>query len=86
MYTSLKENPMKRTQIYIDDEIFSFLEKESKTSHRSISEIIRESIKDKYQYKSSVLLKRLNNVFGISKDRKIDVDTYIRNIRKDRIV
>jgi len=33
---------MKRTQIYIDDEMFSFLEKESKLKNKSISELIRE--------------------------------------------
>ena len=75
---------MKRTQIYIDDDIFSFLENESKTMHRSISEIIRESIKEKYQYKSNVLLKRLDSVYGIWKKRDFDAHKYIRNLRKDR--
>jgi len=75
---------MKRTQIYIDDDIFSFLEKESKTIHRSISEIIRESIKEKYQYKSNVLLKRLSTIYGIWKNKNLDTNKYIRNIRKDR--
>ncbi len=75
---------MKRTQIYIDDDIFSFLEKESKTVHRSISEIIRESIKEKYQYQSNVLIKRMNAVFGIWKKKNLDVNKYIRTMRKDR--
>jgi predicted CopG family antitoxin len=77
---------MKRTQIYIDDDIFLFLKKESKTGHRSISEIIRESIRDKYRYKSDVLLKRIDTVYGIWKNRKIDTDKYVRTIRKDRIL
>jgi len=75
---------MKRTQIYIEDNIFSFLEKESKIVHRSISEIIRESIKEKYQHKHNVLLKRLNSVYGIWKNKNMDVDKYIKNLRKDR--
>jgi predicted CopG family antitoxin len=77
---------MKRTQIYIDDDIFSFLEKESKTIHKSISEIIRQSIKDKYQYQSKVLLKRLNSIYGIWKNKNFDTDQYINNIRKDRTI
>lgn len=77
---------MKRTQIYIDDDIFSFLKKESRTIHRSISEIIRESIKEKYQYKSNMLLKRLNTIYGIWKNKNFDTDQYIRNMRKDRTI
>ena len=77
---------MKRTQIYIDDDTFSYLKKESKTSHKSISEIIRSSIKDKYEYRSDILLKRLNSIFGIWANNNFDVDKYIRDIRKDRTI
>ena len=75
---------MKRTQIYIEDEIFSLLEKESSSEHKSISELIRDSIREKYKFKSRSLSKKLNTVFGIWSDRKFDTDEYIRNIRKDR--
>lgn len=77
---------MKRTQIYIDEDVFSFLEKESKTARRSISEIIRESIKEKYRYKSNGLMKRLHSVFGMWSTRDIDVNKYIKSIRRDRTV
>ncbi len=63
---------------------FSFLEKESKAEHRSISEIIRESIKEKFQYKTNILLDRLDSIFGIWKNKNIDTVQYLRNIRKDR--
>jgi len=75
---------MKRTQIYIDDEMFSFLEKESKLKNKSISELIRESIRGNYIYNSNVMVKRLNDVFGQWSDRLVDVNTYIRDMRKDR--
>jgi predicted CopG family antitoxin len=75
---------MKRTQIYLDEEIFSILERESKMKKKSISELIRESIHEKYSYNSGKIIKHLNMVFGIWSDKDDDVDTYIRNIRKDR--
>ena len=77
---------MKRTQIYIEDDIFSILENESKTARRSISDLIRESIREKYLTDNKITLKRINSVYGIWKNRKIDVDSYIRDMRKDRQV
>lgn len=76
---------MKRTQIYLDDEIYEFLENESKNKHKSMSEIIRETIKEKIQYKNKNLIKNLNMAFGIWEDRNIEINKYIENIRKDRI-
>ena len=67
---------MKRTQIYIDDEMFSFLEKESKLKNKSISELIRESIRGNYIYNSNVMVKRLHDVFGQWSNRLVDVNTY----------
>jgi len=75
---------MKRTQIYLDEDIFAVLERESKVTKKSISELIRESIHEKYSYNSGKIIKHLKAVFGIWSDKDIDVDTYIRNIRKDR--
>jgi predicted CopG family antitoxin len=77
---------MKRTQIYIDDDVFSFLEKESKTANRSISEIIRESIREKHRHKSNLLMKRLDSIFGIWSSRNGDVNKYLKSIRRDRVV
>ena len=75
---------MKRTQIYLDEKTFSILEKESKITNKSISELIRESINLKYHHNTIKILKHLNTVFGIWADKKIDVNKYIRNLRKDR--
>ena len=77
---------MKRTQIYIDEKIYSHLEKESKTKGVSISEIIRESIREKLTRKTQKILRATDEVSGIWKDRKIDVNSYIRNTRRERKV
>ncbi len=75
---------MKRTQIYIDEDTFRFLEYEHKIKKKTISEIIRENIKKEILSKSNKIIKKMNMVYGIWKNRKIDVDEYIKNLRKDR--
>lgn len=75
---------MKRTQIYIDEKTYSHLEKESKIKGVSVSEIIRESVKNKLSKRAERILKSAEKVYGLWKDRELDVDAYIRNVRKDR--
>ncbi|MBN2545167.1 MAG: hypothetical protein JXB50_05170 [Spirochaetes bacterium] len=77
---------MKRTQIYLDEEIFEFLVSESRNKHKTMSDIIRESIKDKIRNNNKNLLKYLNKVAGIWKNNEFNVDNYINNIRKDRLI
>ncbi len=75
---------MKRTQIYLDEDTVSFLEKESVLLHRSMSDIIRESIREKQRFDANSTLRRMNAVSGIWKSRRFDIDEYVRNLRKDR--
>jgi hypothetical protein len=75
---------MKRTQIYIDEKTYSHLENESKIKGSSISEIIRQSVRERLNRGTQKLLRSVEEVFGIWKDRKFDVDEYIRSGRKDR--
>jgi predicted CopG family antitoxin len=75
---------MKRTQIYIDEKAYNFLEKESHAENKSMSELIRESLREKMERRTEAILKRTENVFGIWRDKKINVEGYIRNIRRDR--
>jgi len=75
---------MKRTNIYIDDDMIAELKRESKQNNTSISEIIRDSLKNRNKNRKSNILSKLNNVFGLWKNRNINVNDYINNIRKDR--
>ncbi len=56
---------MKRTQIYIDEDTFGFLEKESKIEKKSISEIIRENIKVKMKNRNNEIIKKMKSVYGV---------------------
>jgi hypothetical protein len=77
---------MKRTQIFLDDEIFKYLDNERKNEQKSISKIIRESIRDKMHSRTVDLISKMNNIFNKWKYRKIDPEKYIRGLRKDRFL
>lgn len=75
---------MKRTQIYIDEDTFDYLKMESKIKGVTISEVIRESIKDRRVQNTEKILTALNAVAGVWKNRRFDTEKYIRGLRKDR--
>jgi hypothetical protein len=75
---------MKRTQIYIDEDTFEYLKRESKVKGITISEVIRESIKDRKLKGTEKILNALDAVAGLWKNRKLDPEQYIRRLRKDR--
>jgi negative regulator of replication initiation len=75
---------MHRTQIYFDDEIFSYLEKEKKSTHQSYSEIIRNNIKLNIRKKTKEMILKMENAVGSWKNKAETPEHYIRNIRKDR--
>ena len=75
---------MKRTQIYIDEKTYGNLKKESRLKGLSISEIIRDSVQKKLNNKVERMLRATDAVSGLWKDRRFDVDGFIRAARKDR--
>ncbi len=75
---------MKRTQIYIDERTYIRLEENSKAIGTSVSEFIRQSIREKLNKRNSKILKAADVVFGMWKTRKFNVDEYIRKSRQDR--
>ena len=75
---------MKRTQIYLDDETYVYLKKESELKHLSISEVIRAGIREKMNRRVQKILKATNKVSGILEGRPLDVESHIRSLRKDR--
>lgn len=76
---------MKRTQLYIEDDIFEALRRVSKEADVSISELVRSALRKVYALEkpenADLILKE---AAGIWKDRK-DVpsaEEYVRRIRK----
>ena len=75
---------MKRTQIYIEEGTYARLVKTSKVIGESVSELIRQSIHEKLNKKNNKILKAANEVLGMWKHHKLNVDEYIRKLREDR--
>ena len=73
---------MKRTQIYLDEEIYKYLVEESKKTGKSISELIREKLRKEINKNTQKLIENIRKTSGIWKDRKFDTESYIRNLRK----
>lgn len=80
----VKAMKMKRTQIYIDESTYKLLKKESKITGKTVSQLIRESIRGRVGKKADEILRRTEEVYGLWKDREFDVEEHIRDLRKDR--
>ncbi len=77
---------MKRTQIYIDDETCGNLKRESKLKGISISEIIRDSVQKKLSGRVEMMIRATDSASGLWRNRRFDVDEFMRKVRKDRKV
>ncbi len=77
---------MKRTQLYINEELYRVLSSISRTEKKSISELVSSAIAEKYMVKNTIdIIRVVDNLAGIWKDRKDikNTDAYIRKCRKD---
>ncbi|MEE9430218.1 MAG: hypothetical protein V3V16_04200 [Melioribacteraceae bacterium] len=72
---------MKRTQIYLDEELINILKIESKLRKKKVSMLIRETLRAKYLNKDKKIV-LLEKAAGIWKDRDFDTNEYVRNLRK----
>ncbi len=74
---------MRRTQIYLSDDLYFELKNRSRKSKKSISEVIRQTLKANLMFnKREQILSSVNEAFGLWQNREFDTDLYIRNIRK----
>lgn len=75
---------MKRTQIYIDEKTYGSLKKESSLRGVTISEIIRDSIQRQTSARVGKMLRAIDSASGVWRDRRFDVEGFVRAARKDR--
>ncbi|RUM56893.1 MAG: CopG family transcriptional regulator [Persephonella sp.] len=73
---------MKRTQIYLDEDIYNYLKEESLKTGKTISELIREKIRKEIEQNKNNLLQAIREVAGLWSDRTEDVDNFVRELRK----
>ena len=75
---------MKRTQIYLNDDIYSYVKTESQKMKKTMSELIRDIISNNINNENNNLLESSMNVFGMWKNRDFNTDDYVRELRKTK--
>ena len=75
---------MKRTQLYLEDDLWAALHVRSRQSGLSISELVRQAIRDRYFDSQIKRREAMQGVVGIRRDRPDveDTDSYVRRLRK----
>jgi len=77
---------MRRTQLFLDDEIYRILSALSRQHRKSISELVRQAVAEKYMQGDKVDKTQIvDQLAGLWKDREDlkEIDMYIRGLRKD---
>jgi len=75
---------VKRTQLYIEDDLWAVFRIRSRQSGVSISELMRQAIRDRYFSGAARRQEAMRAVVGIWKDRSDlpDTESYVRRLRK----
>jgi hypothetical protein len=77
---------MKRTQLYLDDDIAKILSTVSRQKGQTISELVRECIREKFGRKETIdKVELARQLAGLWKNRKDihETDKYVRKLRPD---
>ncbi|HEY1901169.1 MAG TPA: CopG family transcriptional regulator [Terracidiphilus sp.] len=76
---------MKRTQLYLDDDLWAALHAQALLRRTSISELVRIAARDRYMGNLEERRAAMMGIVGLWKDRTDmeDTETYIRNLRND---
>ena len=77
---------MKRTQLYLDDDIAKILSTVSRQKGQTISELVRECVREKFGRKENIDKAELaRQLGGVWKNRKDLGETkkYVRRLRRD---
>ena len=75
---------MKRTQLYLNEDIWKALHVRSRQQGTSISELVRQAVRDKYGSSPASRRQTMQALVGLWKDRKDlpDSTAYVRRLRK----
>ena len=75
---------MRRTQLYLDDQLWKLLHTVARQSGKTISELAREALRARYGNGTASRKEAFENVIGLWKDRNDlgDAGDYVRAIRR----
>jgi hypothetical protein len=77
---------MRRTQLYLDNDIWKALHVRSRQQRTSISELVRQAVRDRYGSSPANRRQAMAALVGIWKDRDDlpNATAYIRRLRKGK--
>ena len=77
---------MKRTQLYFHEDVWKALHIRSSQQRTTISELVRQAVRDKYGSSPASRREAMQAMVGIWKNRKDlpDSETYVRRLRKGK--
>jgi 6-phosphogluconate dehydrogenase len=79
---------MRRTQLYLDDHLWNTLHARARSVKTTISELVREAVRERYLGKQDEQRKAMQEFVGSGKRRAAPLDTaqYVRDLRRgDRL-
>jgi 6-phosphogluconate dehydrogenase len=77
---------MRRTQLYLEDDLWNALHAQARSDGTSISHLVREAVRDRYLGKLDERRKAMQAFVGIRGNREdvADTETYVRNLRRSQ--
>lgn len=79
---------MRRTQLYLDDHLWNALHARARSRKTTVSELVREALRERYLGKQDEQIKAMQEFVGIRKERSepLDAVEYIQSLRRgDRL-
>jgi tRNA uridine 5-carbamoylmethylation protein Kti12 len=76
---------VKRTQLYLDDDLWQALHSRARQDHTTISDLVRQAAREKYLGNFDERRKAMLAVIGLRKNRSDiqDATEYVRELRRD---
>jgi metal-responsive CopG/Arc/MetJ family transcriptional regulator len=79
---------MRRTQLYLDDHLWNALHTRARSGKTTISELVREAVRERYLGRREQQTKAMQAFVGIRKKapQSVDAVDYVRSLRRgDRL-
>ena len=79
---------MRRTQLYLDEQLWSALHAQARRRKTTVSELVREAVRERFLGKLDRQQKPMQQFVGIRKEgtRELDSVEYVRRLRRgDRL-
>ena len=75
---------MRRTQLYLDDHLWTALHARARSGKTTVSELVREAVRERYLGGQDERMNAMQDFVGISKGRPEPAGAleYIRNLRR----